>query len=115
MASLRGPRHAALGEARDMPCMEDAVTDPVTVRVGRRDQNAPPRAARECLNIRRGNRMLVDVRDGLLILVSQLRDVTSHMAGLHREVWQGLDTTVYLGEQRDASAADLPPGRFGVG
>lgn len=98
--------------------MEDAVTDPLTVRVGRRDQNAPQRVARERLNIRRRDRLLVDVQGGPLILVPQLRNVTGHMAGLHREVWQGLDTTVYLGQEwdaRDASAADLPLGRFGVG
>lgn len=53
----------------------------MAVRVGRRDQITTPRAARERLNMRRRDGLLVDGRDGLPILVPQLRDVTGHMAG----------------------------------
>ena len=45
---------------------------------------------------------LVDVQDGLLILLPQPADYAAHLAGLHREVWAGLDTTAYLREERDA-------------
>ncbi len=75
---------------------------PVSVKVSSRYQIAVPRNARERLNIQKGDRLLVDIQDGLLILLPQPQDYAAHMAGLHREVWAGLDTTAYLREERDA-------------
>jgi AbrB family looped-hinge helix DNA binding protein len=78
------------------------MSDPVSVKVSSRYQISVPRIARERLNIQSGDRLLVDVQDGLLILLPQPQDYAAHLAGLHREVWAGLDTTVYLQEERDA-------------
>jgi AbrB family looped-hinge helix DNA binding protein len=75
---------------------------PVSVKVSSRYQIAVPRIARERLNIQSGDHLLVDVQDGLLILLPQPQDYAAHLAGLHREVWAGLDTTAYLQEERDA-------------
>jgi AbrB family looped-hinge helix DNA binding protein len=75
---------------------------PVSVKVSSRYQIAVPRIARELLNIQSGDRLLVDVQDGLLILLPQPQDHAAHLVGLHREVWAGLDTTTYLQEERDA-------------
>ena len=75
---------------------------PVSVKVSSRYQIAVPRLARERLNIQSGDRLLVDVQDGLLILLPQPQDYAAHLGGLHREVWAGLDTTAYLQEERDA-------------
>ena len=74
----------------------------VSVKVSSRYQVVVPRVARESLNIRSGDRLLVDIQDGLLILTPQPQDYVAHMAGLHREVWADLDTTVYLQEEREA-------------
>ena len=76
----------------------------VTVKVSSRYQIAVPRMARERLNIKSGDRLLVDVQDGLLILLPQPQDYVTHLAGLHREVWAGLDTAAYLQQERDAWA-----------
>jgi AbrB family looped-hinge helix DNA binding protein len=78
------------------------MSDPVSVKVSSRYQIAVPRIARERLNIQSGDRLLVDVQDGLLILLPQPQDYAAHMAGLHQEVWADLDTTAYLEEERDA-------------
>jgi AbrB family looped-hinge helix DNA binding protein len=78
------------------------MSDPVSVKVSSRYQISVPRIARERLNIQSGDRLLVDVQDGLLILLPQPQDYTTHLSGLHREVWAGLDTTAYLQEERDA-------------
>ncbi|TEU20901.1 MAG: AbrB/MazE/SpoVT family DNA-binding domain-containing protein [Anaerolineales bacterium] len=78
------------------------MSHPVSVKVSSRYQISVPRIARERLNIQSGDRLLVDVQDGLLILLPQPRDYTAHLAGLHREVWADLDTTAYLQEERDA-------------
>ena len=74
----------------------------VSVKVSSRYQVVVPRVARESLNIRSGDRLLVDIQDGLLILIPQPQDYVAHMAGLHREVWAELDTTAYLHEEREA-------------
>jgi AbrB family looped-hinge helix DNA binding protein len=78
------------------------MVQPASVKVSSRYQIAVPRVARERLNIQKGDRLLVDVQDGLLILLPQPKDYTAHLAGLHREVWAGLDTDAYLREERDA-------------
>jgi len=74
----------------------------VSVKVSSRYQIAVPRAARERLHIQRGDRLLVDVQDGLLILIPQPQDYVSHMLGLHKQVWADVDTTAYVSEERGA-------------
>jgi AbrB family looped-hinge helix DNA binding protein len=74
----------------------------VSVKVSSRYQVAVPQGARKKLNIRAGDRLLVDVQDGLLILLPQPDDYAVRLAGLHKEVWSGVDTTRYLQEERDA-------------
>ena len=78
------------------------MSQPLNVKVSSRYQIAVPRIARERLKIERGDRLIVDIQDGLLILIPQPEDYAARMAGLHREVWQGLDTTAYLREEREA-------------
>jgi AbrB family looped-hinge helix DNA binding protein len=74
----------------------------VAVKVSSRYQIAVPKIAREQLKIEKGDRLLVDVQDGLLILLPYPQDYVAHLAGLHGEVWAGLDTTTYLHEEREA-------------
>lgn len=78
------------------------MSSPVTVKVSSRHQISVPRIARDRLNIQRGDRLLVDVQDGLLILIPQPQNYTARLAGLHQQVWAGLDTAAYLQEERDA-------------
>lgn len=74
----------------------------VTVKVSSRNQIAVPRVARERLGIKAGDRLLVDVQDGMLILVPQPEDYATRLAGLHHEIWEGIDTDTYLRRERDA-------------
>lgn len=74
----------------------------VSVKVSSRYQISVPRIARERLSIDSGDRLLVDVQDGVLILIPEPQDYTTRLAGLHREVWSGLDTATYLHEEREA-------------
>ena len=62
------------------------MADRVSVKVSCRHQITLPRVIRERLNIRSGHRLPADVQDGLLVLLPEPRDYTSHMRGLHREV-----------------------------
>jgi len=74
----------------------------VTVKVSSRYQIAVPKIARERLKIEKGDRLLVDVQDGMLILLPCPEDYAARLAGLHAEVWAGLDTAAYLREEREA-------------
>jgi bifunctional DNA-binding transcriptional regulator/antitoxin component of YhaV-PrlF toxin-antitoxin module len=66
----------------------------------------PPAGARERLKIEKGDRLLVDVQDGLLILLPQPKDYTAYLTGLHKEIWADLDTDTYLREERDTWDAE---------
>ncbi len=81
------------------------MTQPETVKVSSRYQIALPRSARRRLNIQAGDRLLVDVQDGLLILLPQPQNYVEYLAGLHREVWEGVDAAKYVNEERDAWSA----------
>jgi AbrB family looped-hinge helix DNA binding protein len=59
-----------------------------TVKVSQRYQIAVPQSARRRLQIKGGDRLLVDVQDGLLILVPEPKNYTRQLAGLHREIWE---------------------------
>ena len=78
------------------------MSDSVSVKVSSRYQIAVSQIARRKLNIRAGDRVLVDVQEGLLIPLPEPDDYAARLAGLHREVWDGVDTTRYLEEVRDA-------------
>jgi len=74
----------------------------VTVKVSSRNQIAVPRIARERLGVKAGDHLLVDVQDGMLILMPQPQDYAARLAGLHREIWEGVDADAYLQGECDA-------------
>jgi AbrB family looped-hinge helix DNA binding protein len=72
----------------------------ITIKVSKKNQIAVPAAARERLNIRDGDRLLVDIQDGMLILMPVPKSYTQALSGLHREVWEGIDTEGYIAAER---------------
>ncbi len=73
-----------------------------TVKVSGRYQISLPSHARRVLDIAAGDRLLVVVQDGMLILLPQPPDYARAMRGLHSEVWGGLEANAYLDEERAA-------------
>ncbi len=73
-----------------------------SVKVSSRNQIVLPSRARKELNIRPGDRLLVDVQDGVIVLVPRPESYTDSMAGLHRRVWEGVDAARYVEEERNA-------------
>ena len=71
-----------------------------TVKVSKRCQISLPGAARKALNIEAGDRLLVDIQDGLILLIPQPRSYVPYLSGLHRELWEGVDTDAYLSGER---------------
>jgi AbrB family looped-hinge helix DNA binding protein len=78
------------------------MTKNVTVKVSNRYQISLPSAACQQLNIQAGDRLLVDVQEGIIVLIPQPEDYVEHLAGLHREIWQDVDTPAYLDQERGA-------------
>ena len=73
-----------------------------TVSVGRQFQITLPSSARQRLHIKQGDRLLVDVQDGVLILVPEPSSYTDRLTGLHNEIWQDVDAEAYLEGERNA-------------
>ena len=74
----------------------------VTVKVSKRYQIALPSMARKQLNIQAGDRLLVDIQEGLIVLSPQPHNYVEYLAGLHQQIWEGVDTTAYLQQEREA-------------
>lgn len=73
-----------------------------SVKVSKRYQIAVPAAARQQLNIQSGDRLIVDIQDGMLILIPEPDDYSKHLAGLHQEIWRGIDVQQYINEERNS-------------
>lgn len=81
------------------------MTAKVSVKVSSRYQIAVPRIAREHLKIEKGDRLLVDIQEGLIVLLPCPEDYADRLAGLHPEIWSGVDADTYLHEEREAWAS----------
>ncbi|MCC6299735.1 MAG: AbrB/MazE/SpoVT family DNA-binding domain-containing protein [Anaerolineales bacterium] len=80
-----------------------------SVKVSAKYQIAVPQIARKKLNIKQGDRLLVDVQDGVIVLIPQPKRYTEYLQGLHGAMWKGVDVQKYLNGERDAwtnSASD---------
>jgi AbrB family looped-hinge helix DNA binding protein len=84
--------------------LEAGMTNNTTVKVSKRYQIAVPALARDLLNIKSGDRLLVDIQDGIMVLIPIPDNYTEAMAGLHKEIWQGVDIQKYIDEERNAWA-----------
>jgi AbrB family looped-hinge helix DNA binding protein len=80
----------------------EEMATPTTVKVSKKYQIAVPATARAHLNIDAGDRLLVDIQDGMLILIPEPHNYTDHLAGLHHEVWERSNTTDYIHQERSA-------------
>ncbi len=78
------------------------MAEAITVKVSNRYQISLPSLARKQLNIQTGDRLLVDIQEGMIVLMPQPQDYVEYLAGLHKEIWEKLDTSTYLDQERDA-------------
>lgn len=71
-----------------------------SVKVSNRYQIAVPQHARKRLKIKSGDRLLVDVQDGMIVLLPEPENYTQSLAGLHREIWE--KSGEYIMRERNA-------------
>jgi AbrB family looped-hinge helix DNA binding protein len=73
------------------------------LKLNGRNQITLPRDNRRKLNIKQGDHLLVDVQDGIIILIPQpKRYTTDYLQGLHSEIWKGMNIENYLNGEREA-------------
>jgi AbrB family looped-hinge helix DNA binding protein len=73
------------------------------LKLNGRNQITLPRDIRRKLNIKQGDHLLVDVQDGIIILIPQpKRYTTDYLQGLHSEIWKGMNIENYLNGEREA-------------
>ena len=73
-----------------------------TVKISSKHQIVIPREARKQLGLSAGDQLLVEVRNGTLVMRPRPRSYTKHLEGLHREVWEGVDALQYVRDERKA-------------
>ncbi|HEU5300215.1 MAG TPA: AbrB/MazE/SpoVT family DNA-binding domain-containing protein [bacterium] len=71
-----------------------------SVRIGKRYAVVLPKKVRERLDLHEGDVLLVEVNRRGILLIPRPASYTSHLAGLHREVWKDLDVDEYLEAER---------------
>ena len=72
------------------------------VKVSGKFQIALPAAVRRQLGIERGDHLLVDVRGKHILLMREPEDYAGALAGLHAEIWEGVDPLEYVRREREA-------------
>lgn len=70
-----------------------------TVTLSSKFQIVIPREARQALGLSAGDELLVLSKPDRVVIIPKPKKFAKHMAGLHREVWQGAET--YLQDERD--------------
>ena len=69
-------------------------------RVSTKGQVVIPREARTAAGLRAGDDLVVEVRDGSIVLRRAPRSWSEWGYGLGREIWQGIDTDAYMKRER---------------
>jgi len=54
------------------------------------------------LNIQKGDSLLVDMQDGVVVLMPYPKRYTNYLQGLHSDIWKGIDVQKYLEDERGA-------------
>ncbi len=72
------------------------------VRVNNKHQITVPAAMRKELHIESGDYLLIEIRNGHVVLMPEPRDYSKHLRGLHREIWEGIEPQEYVERERAA-------------
>lgn len=67
-----------------------------------KNQIVIPKEARDKLNIGPGRKLLVLSKKDRVVLIPEPENITQHMKGLHKDIWDRLGAASYLKDERDA-------------
>jgi AbrB family looped-hinge helix DNA binding protein len=71
-------------------------------KVNSQNQIAIPQAILEKLNIKAGDRLFLDVQDGIMVLIPEPKSYTNHLQGLYSEIWKTVDIEKYINDEHMA-------------
>jgi AbrB family looped-hinge helix DNA binding protein len=74
----------------------------IKVKISSKHQIAVPSAIRKELHLGPGDRLLAQVRDGVIVFVPERGDAVDLLRGLGREIWADTDPDEYIDQERDA-------------
>jgi AbrB family looped-hinge helix DNA binding protein len=63
----------------------------MSVKVSKRHQITVPSTVRKALNIQSGDHLLVDIQDGMVLLMPAPVNYTREMEGIGRGIWENED------------------------
>jgi AbrB family looped-hinge helix DNA binding protein len=72
------------------------------VKVNAKNQTTILKSVRQKLQVKAGDRLLLDVQDGLMVLIPEPASFADYLQGLHREIWKGVDVKKYPNGERRA-------------
>ena len=72
------------------------------ITLSSKNQVVIPKEARDALHLAPGKRLLVKVEGDMIVMVAEPEDYVKTLRGLHKEVWQGIDSDEYLRRERDS-------------
>lgn len=96
------PVRDSIDRASRAECLDDAVGVTSIVKVSSKNQIAVPSAIRKKLGIGSGIRLLVSVWDGCITMMPEPESYARALRGLHKEIWEDIDTDEYINQERDA-------------
>jgi len=73
----------------------------LSVKVNAKYQIALPSAVIKELNIQKGDSLLIDVQNGMVVLTPCPKRYTDYLQGLHSDIWKGVDIQKYLNGERE--------------
>lgn len=71
----------------------------ITAKLGERYQVVIPKAVREALKLKAGDRLEVKIVDGTVVMVPQPNQ-TDQLFGKYRDIWSDEDPIIYLRNER---------------
>lgn len=69
-------------------------------KVSSKYQIVIPKKVREALGLQPGDRLLISTEGDKAMMRLRPKSYAKHMRGLHKEIWQGIDATEYVSEER---------------
>ena len=71
-------------------------------KVSSKYQIVIPRDAREKLNLKVGDKLIIKSNNEKIIIYPQPKSYAKYALGLGKEIWQGIDATEYVRKEREA-------------
>jgi len=71
------------------------------VKVSSKYQIVIPREAREKLNLKAGDKLIIKANNEKIIIYPQPKSYAKYALGLGKEIWQGIDATEYVKKERE--------------